>query len=366
MSGLEGVVAAETEMSLVDGKNGRLIVRGHELEDIAGTLTYEDVASLLWSRVVPGATQSNDLAALFAASREEAWTRLKPLFPLATGMSPLDGLRFGLSALAGNDTEAADLVGAVPVLIAALERQRHGAQPIAPDTNLGQAADFLRMLSGTAPRPVNVAAFETYLVTVADHGMNASTFTSRVIASTRADITGWIVGAISALSGPLHGGAPGPVLDMLDAVEAATSPADWIEAQLAKGERLMGFGHRIYRTRDPRADVLKAALDKLPHDAGRISMARELETAALRALAHRYPDRRLDINVEFYTALLLEAVGLDRSLFTPAFALGRTLGWIAHGYEQVASKRLIRPASEYTGPMPAVSETRPALERVGG
>lgn len=366
MSGLEGIVAAETVMSLVDGKNGRLLVRGHELEEIAGTLSFEEMASLLWAGTTPEPTTATDLQSLFAAGRASAWARVEGVLSLAQGMAPLDGMRLGVAALATQEVGACDIVGAIPVFIAALDRQRRGLAPIAPNAKFSQATDYLAMLTGAAPQAAEVTALETYLVTVADHGMNASTFTARVVASTQADIVGWIVGAISALSGPLHGGAPGPVLDMLDAVEAAQNLDAWIEGELGKGERLMGFGHRIYRTRDPRADVLRNALDKLPHDAGRTALARDLEAAVLRILADRYPGRKLDTNVEYYTALLLEAVGLDRALFTPTFAMGRVLGWIAHGYEQVASKRLIRPASEYIGPLPAATADKPELERVGG
>jgi citrate synthase len=196
------------------------------------------------------------------------------------------------------------------------------------------------------------AALDTYLTVVSDHGLNASTFTARVIASTAAGIVPAVVGALAALEGPLHGGAPGPVLDMLDAIAAAGDPEAWLAAKLAAGERLMGFGHRVYRTRDPRADVLKEAAARLGKSAGRIAFAERVEAAAHAALARHRPGRRLDTNVEFYTAILLEALGLPRAAFTAVFAMGRASGWTAHVMEQEATGRLIRPDSRYVGPLP--------------
>jgi citrate synthase len=244
-----------------------------------------------------------------------------------------------------------------PVMIAALYRRQNGAAPVAPDPALDQCQDFLWMLTGSPPAPARAEALATYLVTVADHGMNASTFTARVVASTQAGLIAAAVAGLCALKGPLHGGAPGPVLDMLDAIEAAGDPEAWLTGALDAGERLMGFGHRVYRTRDPRADVLKAALLRLGAqgaDGGRLRLAEDVEAVALRLLAGRYKNRRLETNVEFYTALLLDGIGLPRTAFTPAFAMGRVMGWIAHACEQRRDGRLIRPASRYSGPMPVL------------
>jgi citrate synthase len=233
---------------------------------------------------------------------------------------------------------------------------RAGASPVAPDPALGHAADYLRMANGgVAPSEAAARAIDTYLVTVADHGMNASTFTARVVASTGSDTVSAVVAAIGALKGPLHGGAPGPVLDMLDAVGAPERAAAWIEAELAAGRRIMGMGHRIYRVRDPRAAVLEQAATVLGQ-AGvatdRLSLARAVERAAEAALAAKHPDRPLKCNVEFYTAVLLDAAGLPRTLFTPTFAVGRAAGWCAHIEEQRRTGRLVRPASRYVGPDP--------------
>jgi len=206
------------------------------------------------------------------------------------------------------------------------------------------------------PSAEQKAALDAYLVTISDHGLNASTFASRVIASTRAGLTSSVLAAISALKGPLHGGAPGPVLDMFDEIGASENARGWLGGALDRGERLMGFGHRIYRVRDPRADALKKALRPLvlagQVDRQRVELSEAVERAALAVLRERKPDRPLDVNVEFYTALLLDALGFPRESFTGVFAIGRTVGWIAHVREQALEGRLIRPRSIYVGPVP--------------
>jgi len=215
---------------------------------------------------------------------------------------------------------------------------------------------MLRMLHGEMPTAEQVAGLDAYLVTISDHGLNASTFAARVVASTRAGLTSSAIAAISALKGPLHGGAPGPVLDMLDAVATPAHAREWLAAELDRGERLMGFGHRIYRVRDPRADALKGAVRRIAAsgqaDASRMALAEAVESAAIAILRERKPDRPLETNVEFYTALLLDQLGFPREAFTGIFAIGRMVGWIAHAREQVLEGRLIRPQSRYVGPMP--------------
>jgi citrate synthase len=259
-----------------------------------------------------------------------------------------------LAGLADAETECHHLVAvaAVPVFAAAIARKKQGLAPIAPDAALGHAADFLRMLTGLRQSDEKVAALDAYLVTVADHGLNASTFAARVIASTKAGMFSSVVGGLCALKGPLHGGAPGPVLDMLDAIGRRENIGPWLTAALDRGERLMGFGHRIYRVRDPRADALKHALSGLRDQDGRIRFAEAVETQALALLATRKPLRPLQTNVEFFTALLLESVGFPRESFTNVFAAGRMAGWTAHVLEQEKTGRLIRPQSRYIGPQP--------------
>ena len=245
------------------------------------------------------------------------------------------------------------VTAATAVFAAAWCRIRAGLAPLAPDPTLAHAADYLRMATGRAER---AAALEAYLVTVAEHGMNASTFAARVVASTGSDLVSAVVAGIGALKGPLHGGAPGLVLDMLDAIGTPERAPVWIEGELGAGRRLMGMGHRIYRVRDPRAAVLEkavAALEQADVTGSRLRLARATESAAQQALAARHAERPLRTNVEFYTAVLLEAVGLPREAFTPTFAVARVAGWCAHVAEQRRVGKLIRPSARYVGPLPA-------------
>src|SRR5262249_31503041 len=240
--------------------------------------------------------------------------------------------------------------GAVAVLAAAWNRARRGAEPIAPDPETDHATDYARMALGAAPSPHAATALDAYLATVIDHGMNASTFAARVVTSTASDLVSALVAAIGALKGPLHGGAPGPVLDMLDAVAATGDAEAWLVGELAAGRRIMGMGHRIYRVRDPRAAVLETAV--APLASPRLALARAVEQAAAKILRDRKPDRPLAANVEFYTAVLLDAVGLPREQFASTFAVSRIAGWSAHILEQHRTGRLIRPSSHYIGPLP--------------
>lgn len=353
--GLEGVVAADTILSEVDGARGRLILRGRAIEDLAGQMSFEAAVAFFWQGLLP-LPSSGNLAAAFAEARLKAHAIAVPVMQSAgPGLGSYERMRLGLAALCRDDAaeDALTMTGAMPVLLAAAARIGRGESPVAPSVAAGSASDLLAMLTGTEPSARAVAAIDRYLVTILDHGFNASTFTARVIASTGADMGSAVLGAMGALKGPLHGGAPGPVLDMLDAIGTPERAAGWISAALAKGDRLMGFGHRIYRQRDPRADVLKAGLGQLEAADGRVALAEVVEREATEALARHKPGRPLHTNVEFYTAVLLEAAGIDRSLFTPLFATGRVAGWCAHVAEQRATGRLIRPGARYVGPQPA-------------
>ncbi len=355
-NGLADIVAAETVLSDVNGLEGWLVIRGHALSELAGRWPFERVAHLLFSGFFDDLPGPDAFARALGAARVRAYAALDhklaalPLF---------DGLRAQMAQLCDDDRldTALDLLAAPAVIVPALLRLKAGDAPLAPDQNRAHAEDMLAMLSGTPVDPARALALETYLVTVIDHGLNASTFASRVVASTEAGLGSSVLAALGALKGPLHGGAPGPVLDMLDAVGSPDAARGWIAAELAAGRRLMGFGHRIYRVRDPRADALAGALARLGQsrsvDAGRIGLARTVESEALAALRAHKPDRPLATNVEFYTALLLEAVGFPREAFTPVFAAGRTAGWIAHAREQRLTGKLIRPKSLYIGPRPA-------------
>jgi citrate synthase len=343
--GLDDVVAAETALSDVDGLAGRLIIAGHSLDDLAGRASFEDVAAML----IDGSVT----AAEIGQARVEAYDRLIPDVGTIAKLPLFDATRAAMARLIDDNSRetALALLAAPAVLVPALLRAQAGEPPSPPDPELGHAADVLRMLTGKR-QPNDVAnALDTYLVTVSDHGLNASTFTARVVASTQAGLTSSILGALGALKGPLHGGAPGPVLDMIDAVGTPSQAAPVLTAMLDRGERLPGFGHRVYRVRDPRADALKGALANLQRTE-RLELALSVEQTALRLLREHKPDRPLETNVEFFTALLLDALGFPREAFTAVFAMGRVAGWIAHAQEQAKSGRLIRPKSRYIGALP--------------
>jgi len=348
--GLDGVVAAATRLSMVDGERGELVIAGHRLEQLA-TLPFEDVVTALWEAAGAKAVQAAAApvpAATMALLRAAAKRRV----------DPMDALRMAAGTLtADGDPAAANmLIGALPTIVAAYARLLRDEEPLAPPAGLGLAASFLFMLNGVDPHPALVRGLDTYLATVSDHGFNASTFAARVIVSTGSDFVSAAAGAIGALKGPLHGGAPGPALDMVFEIGDAARAEDVLRGKIERGERLMGFGHRIYKVRDPRADVLGAAAARMfTHvgDAGLYELARAVEATALRLLEEYKPGRRLQTNVEFYTALLLHGLGLDTAFFTPTFAIGRMAGWSAHCFEQRAEGRLIRPQSVYVGAMPS-------------
>ena len=261
--GLDGVPAAETALSHVDGERGELIIAGEHVADLAGKSSFESVTARLWNAATGRSLSEANVRARLGAARERAFTRLPDLLPATRGMSVVDGFRAGIAGLRaenGLEHEAA-IVGAFPVIAGALVQQAKGGNPIAPDPTLGHAADTLSMVLGRKAAPREATALDTYLVTVCDHGMNASTFTTRVVASTQADLFAAVTAGYCALTGPLHGGAPEPVLEMLDAIGTRERIKPWVDDALARGERLMGFGHRVYRVRDPRADVLKAAIE---------------------------------------------------------------------------------------------------------
>lgn len=354
--GLENVIAAETVLSDVDGLAGKLIVRGLPLDAIAGRLSYEDALALLWDGFF--AALPRDLQRPLGKARADVFADAQPHLAAVANLPIFDAMRALMARLPdGTDLPSALRIAAAPgTLLAALLRQRAAGKLLAPDPDLGHAADILRMMRGEDVSRDLAAGLDAYLVTVIDHGLNASTFTARVIASTEAGLSSSVLGALGALKGPLHGGAPGPVLNMIDAIGAPANAELWIDAELAKGQRLMGFGHRIYRVRDPRADALNAAIGRLRKagvvNTARMELAAQIEATALAALKRHKPDRPLQTNVEFYTALLLEALGFPRDAFTAVFAAGRVGGWIAHAREQAESGRLIRPKSRYVGPLP--------------
>ena len=352
--GLDGVVAAVTRLSHVDGERGELIIGGYAVEELAGQATFEETTWLLWHGDLPAPPELEAFGAALATRRAlPAATMALLRDAAAAGLDPMDALRMGVDTLSLVSSDPVDLVARCPTIVAAYWRLRRGEMPIHPRPDLRHAANFLYMLTGVEPDDERVRGLETYLNTVIDHGLNASTFTARVITSTGSDLVSAIVGALGALKGPLHGGAPGPALDLVFEIGDASRAEAVLRAKLEAGERLMGFGHRVYKVRDPRADVLANAARRLytsrQAPAELYELARAVESAAVRLLEEYKPGRRLQTNVEFYTALLLHGLGFHASLFTPTFAISRVSGWIAHAMEQ-RSGRIIRPQSEYAGP----------------
>src|SRR6266508_668079 len=359
--GLDGVVAAQTRLSSVDGAAGELIIAGFPVETLANRASFEETVYLLWNDRLPNTEQLADfrkalinrrsipplaLQVLEAAARQKV--SAMDVLRMVAGITDLDAAREddnGMSA-------AVKLVASFPTIVAAYARMLNQSEPIAPRPDLGHAANYLFILSGKVPGAEQVRAMETYLNTVVDHGLNASTFTARVIISTQSDLVSAIVGAVGALKGPLHGGAPGPALDMVFEIGEPDRAEAVLREKFKRGERLMGFGHRVYRVRDPRADVLAAACERLYQteaDMKLYELSRHVERTALRLLDEYKPGRKLQTNVEFYTALLLHGLDLPTDLFTPTFAVSRVAGWLAHCFEQQKQNRLIRPDSEYVG-----------------
>ena len=357
-SGLDEVVAAETALSDVDGQLGRLVIRGHTVEELVDAWTFEDVVALMWTGRMPDAAGREAVRVSLARARQAAFDLLPSLGGALGAPDAMEALRASVAHLwakGGAGEDRVQLIGAIPVFAAAWHRVRAGQRPVPPQAALTHAADYLQMLSGQAPDAERVAGLDAYLCCVVDHGMNASTFVARAVASTGSDMVSAIVAAIGALKGPLHGGAPGPVLDMIDAIGRPDRARAWVEAEVSAGHRIMGMGHRIYRVRDPRAAALERAASKLEGSSAatdRLRMARVVEREAQAVLAERHPERHLRANVEFYTAVLLEAVGMPRTLFSPTFAASRVAGWCAHVEEQQRVGRLVRPSSRYVGPMP--------------
>jgi citrate synthase len=362
--GLDGVVAAQTRLSHVDGLGGVLIIGGYELKELAGKVSFEEACYLLWRGRLPNREELTALRADMAAQRSLPATTLEVL-RAAKSAPPIDALRMACATLSldianPNDisrdadlAEAVTLTARFPTIVAAHLRLAQGQEPLPARTDLSLAANFLAMVHGKEPDPAAAKALETYWVTVIDHGMNASTFAARVIASTRSDMVSAVTGAIGALKGPLHGGAPGPVLDMLVDIGTADHAETWLKNELTQGRRIMGFGHRVYKVRDPRAEVLSKAADEMAaarlEDRKLFDLARHVEQTALRVLDEVKPGRNLKTNVEFYTALVLQSLGLPPRSFVALFACGRVAGWCAHVLEQHAEDHLIRPQSEYVG-----------------
>ncbi len=372
--GLRDVILTETRLSMIDGTAGKLIIAGFPLEDLVPYATHEEVIYLLWNDRLPNKGELEAFRRSLIENRSLPETTMVILRAAAERkLSIMDALRMGVDTLSLVDPEYEDiskeanmrrgvrLLARFPIIVATYWRLLHNQALIEPNPNLFHAANFLYMLHDEEPDPAAVRALETYLNTVIDHGMNNSTFTARVIASTRSDMVSAVVGAIGSLKGPLHGGAPGPAMDMVfeirdNAAKSGKSVEEeaqiWVKTRLDAKTRLMGFGHRVYRVRDPRADALGTAAEKLFEQTGDTKLytdARVVENVILKALEEYRPGRGLNTNVEFYTALVLHGIGLKSQIFSSVFAISRVGGWIAHIFEQYAEDELIRPSTTYGG-----------------
>jgi citrate synthase len=358
-SGLAGLIAAETVLSHSDGAQGILWVRGHTLAELVADFGYEGAVALLWEGFAGDGLNRATIRAQLGAARVAAFAALGEWLDSVGSRSVVEGARLALAFLPDAAPPAA-ILATLPVAIGALLRRRQGAAPLPPDPSLTTAADLLRMVHGHPVDPAMAEALDTYWTALVDNGLNTSAFTARVIASSRASLASAALGAYCAFTGPLHGGAPGPTLDLLDEAEASGDVTLWAERKLAAGERLMGFGHRVFKGGDPRALILGDALRRLGARlgpaAGRLAFAAEVERAVAAAFARQRPGRPpLQPNVEINAALLLDAVGLPRDAFMPVFAVARCAGWLAHALEQQKEGRLVRPSSSYIGPRPAAA-----------
>lgn len=355
--GLEGVIVATTSLTKIDGLAGRLIYRGYDVTQLAGRVSYESVAHLLWYGHLPSQQELSSLQTRF--SREHALPKqvvgflkqeskfAEPLSALQTSVSILGGLR-GRNEPSIIDSSI-DLTARMPTIVATYHRFRNGDDPVAPRPGLGHAANYLYMLHNKPGRPEHVHALDSYFTLLADHSLNASTFVARIAASTLTDVHSAVVAAISALKGPLHGGAPIYVWDMLQSIGTPENAERWLRDRLQKHDRIMGFGHRVYRTEDPRSKVLKELARQIV-DPALFKLATTVEDTARRLLREQHPERPIDVNVEFYSSVVLHAVGIPPELFTCTFACARTVGWTAHIVEQLQDNRLFRPDAEYVGP----------------
>ena len=363
--GLEGIVSHATELAEVDGQAGRLIIRGYDITELSGKVSFEEASYLLWYGDLPGKTELDSLKREMATARLLPGATMDVLKGPARDASGMHALRMGAATLSANDPDVDDisvegnrrravrLTAQLASIVAHHYRLHHGQDILDPPGSLGLAASYLYMLTGQEPDPAYVDGLDAYLVAVIEHGMNASTFTARVVAGTDSDMVSAVTGAIGALKGPKHGGVPGPVLDMLEDIGTPERAEQWIRDAIGRGERIMGFGHRVYKVRDPRAEVLTYAAEKMAQKTGDrrlLDLTNEVERTTVKVLGELKPGRDLYANVELFAALVLHAIDIPSEIFTPTFAVGRAPGWTAHILEQYADNRLIRPASVYVGP----------------
>jgi citrate synthase len=350
--GLEGVIAGESSLSYIDGEAGRLLYRGYPIGELVRNGSYAAIAELLWT-----GDWHADARLPCQPVPDEVMRVLRALPATAR---PMDALRTAVSAWGAvtdpswppTPDQARALTAFSPSALAAFARLRQGLEPVDPDPELDLVAGFLYQVNGTRADAETARALDAYFIVGAEHGFNASTFTARVITSTRSDLASAVCGAIGAMKGPLHGGAPSEVVEQIHQVGSPERAEEWVRNAVASGTRLMGFGHRVYRAYDPRAAALREVAEGMEHKPDWLELAIAIEDVSLRVLAEKHPDRALKTNVEYYAAPVLMGVGLTPDLFPATFALARHAGWTAHAIEQGANNRLIRPDVRYVGPGP--------------
>jgi citrate synthase len=362
--GLEGIALCETKLADVDGQRGRLTIQGYDIRELAGKATFEEVAYLLWHGELPTQAQYDIMKQEAAAARTLPAATLNVLRETAKA-GGMHALRMAAATLSEGDPDvddisidssqkrAAKLLAQMPLIVGTYWRLHSGQAEIEVRPEAGVAETLLTLFNGETPPQAQIDALDAYLVAVSEHGLNASTFVGRCIVSTNSDMVSALTGAIGALKGNAHGGVPGPVLDMLDDIGSPANADTWLRAHLAAGKRVMGFGHRVYKVRDPRAQVLSDASDKLVGASGDrrlFDLTHAVEDTTVKVLAEVKPGRELYANVELYAALILHSIGIPSEVFTPVFAVGRTAGWTAHMIEQYTDNRIIRPSSVYVGP----------------
>ncbi|MFC4406937.1 citrate synthase [Haloarchaeobius iranensis] len=361
--GLEGVLVAESELSFIDGDEGRLVYRGYDIEDLARDASYEEVLYLLWHGRLPNRDELDEFTDTMAAEREIDDGVMATVRELAAAdEEPMAALRTAVSQLSAYDDDAAAdptdeeanlrkgrrITAKIPTILAAFVRVRNGEEPVAPREDLNHATNFLYMLNGEVPDDVLAETFDMALVLHADHGLNASTFTSMVISSTLADVHSAIPGGIGALSGSLHGGANQDVMEaLLELDESGKDPVQWVEDRLDAGERVPGFGHRVYNVKDPRAKILSEKSEALGEAAG----TPQWHDYSVGIEEYLTEEKGLAPNVDFYSASTYYQMGIPIDIYTPIFVMSRVGGWVAHVLEQYDDNRLIRPRARYVGPM---------------
>ncbi|WP_342540629.1 citrate synthase/methylcitrate synthase [Heyndrickxia sp. FSL K6-6286] len=360
--GLKGVIAAETAISYIDGEKGHLVYRGLEAKDIALNYSFEEAAHFIWNGSLPSQTEVELLSEKLKKYRVLPEHMEKMLHLLPTDMEIMSVLRTLISSLGNSHfqwkptvEEAIQLTAIIPTIIAYWHRRKAGKSPVAPHENYDHVANYLYMLTGETPSNVHVKTLETYMILTLEHGMNASTFSARVTISTESDMVSAITSAIGTMKGPLHGGAPSDVTKMLNGIGRKENAESGLREKLENGERLMGFGHRIYKTKDPRALALKEKALEVGQDDPWLALALYVEETAIQLLEEYKPGRKLYTNVEFFAAAVMRSIHLEDDLFTPTFTASRIVGWTAHVLEQAERNVIFRPESQYIGQLPTLS-----------